>query len=239
MQIREPLGSIRPDHLATDHLATDDLVPDDLAGAQLSAPSAEMWDLSNANHDAAALLLQSPARDRMRTAGVAAAALAVTFALGWVGGLAWQEFADSSASNQVAQKETLAPRIAGMRPSGRGDGPRRTAASDPAVTGSIPRPSATPPRLPALAVAPASMNAPSVALAMRQPLAAAPETRPGTIPGWSVVEVRDGTAVLDGPDGVRMAARGDVIAGIGRVESIVRWGDRWIVATANGLIATR
>lgn len=74
---------------------------------------------------------------------------------------------------------------------------------------------------------------------MRQPLAAAPETRPGTIPGWSVVEVRDGTAVLDGPDGVRMAARGDVIAGIGRVESIVRWGDRWIVATANGLIATR
>ena len=234
MQNREPLGSIRPDHLAT-----DDLVPDDLAGAQLSAPSAEIWDLSNANHDAAALLLQTPARDRMRTAGVAAAALAVTFALGWVGGLAWQEFADSSASNQVAQKETLAPRVAGMRPSGRGDGPRRTTASDPAVTGSIPRPAAAPPRLPALAVAPASMNAPSVALAMRQPLAAAPETRPGTIPGWSVVEVRDGTAVLDGPDGVRMAARGDVIAGIGRVESIVRWGDRWIVATANGLIATR
>jgi hypothetical protein len=54
-----------------------------------------------------------------------------------------------------------------------------------------------------------------------------------------VVEVRDGTAVLDGPDGVRMAARGDVIPGIGRVDSIVRWGDLWIVATANGLIATR
>src|SRR5437879_941002 len=100
MQNREPLGSIRPDDLATN----------DLAGA---APSAEIWDLSNANHDAAALLLQKPARDRIRTAGVAAAALAVTFALGWVGGLTWQEFAGSSASNQVAQKETPAPRIAG------------------------------------------------------------------------------------------------------------------------------
>src|SRR6266702_3871227 len=98
MQNREPLGSIRPDDLAT-----IDLAPDDLAGASLSAPSAEIWDLSNANHDAAALLLQTPARDRMRTAGVAAAALAVTFALGWAGGLTWQEFAGSSASSQVAQ----------------------------------------------------------------------------------------------------------------------------------------
>ena len=73
---------------------------------------------------------------------------------------------------------------------------------------------------------------------MPQPLAPAPETRPSTIPGWSVVEVRDGTAVLEGPDGVRMAARGDVVAGLGRVDSIVRWGNRWIVATASGLIAT-
>jgi hypothetical protein len=72
----------------------------------------------------------------------------------------------------------------------------------------------------------------------QQPLVAAPETRPTTISGWTVVDVRDGTAVLEGPEGIRMAARGDTIPGIGRVESIVRWGGRWIVATASGLIAT-
>jgi hypothetical protein len=31
---------------------------------------------------------------------------------------------------------------------------------------------------------------------------------------------------------------GDTVPGVGRVDSIVRSGNRWIVATANGLIAT-
>ena len=65
-----------------------------------------------------------------------------------------------------------------------------------------------------------------------------PETKPTTIEGWTVLDVRGGTAVLEGPDGVRTAARGDTVPGIGRIDSIVRWGNRWIVATANGLIAT-
>jgi hypothetical protein len=36
-----------------------------------------------------------------------------------------------------------------------------------------------------------------------------------------------------------MAARGDSVPGLGRVESIVRWGNRWVIATASGLIATQ
>jgi hypothetical protein len=36
-----------------------------------------------------------------------------------------------------------------------------------------------------------------------------------------------------------MATRGDTVPGIGRIDSIVCWGNRWIVATASGLIATR
>lgn len=44
--------------------------------------------------------------------------------------------------------------------------------------------------------------------------------------------------VLEGPDGIRMAIRGDVVPGIGRIDSIVRWGNRWIVAAASGLIST-
>jgi hypothetical protein len=89
-----------------------------------------------------------------------------------------------------------------------------------------------------LGAAPTTLGAQAAALGSKPLLSAGPETRPSTIPGWSVVEVRDGTAVLEGPEGVKMAARGDVVPGLGRVDSIVRWGNRWIVATASGLIAT-
>jgi hypothetical protein len=65
-----------------------------------------------------------------------------------------------------------------------------------------------------------------------------PETRPTTIEGWTVREVVGGTVVLDGPDGVWRAARGETVPGVGRVDSIVRWGNRWIVATSKGLIST-
>jgi hypothetical protein len=75
-------------------------------------------------------------------------------------------------------------------------------------------------------------------LTERGSMVPAAETRPTTIEGWTVLDVRGGTAVLEGPDGVRMATRGDTVPGIGRIDSIVRWGNRWIVATASGLIAT-
>jgi hypothetical protein len=66
-----------------------------------------------------------------------------------------------------------------------------------------------------------------------------PETRPTTIHCWTVRNVVDGTAVLEGPNGIWKAARGDMVPGLGRVESIVFWGSRWIVATSKGLITTR
>ena len=65
-----------------------------------------------------------------------------------------------------------------------------------------------------------------------------PETRPTTIEGWTLREVTNGTAVLDGPNGSWRAARGDTVPGVGRVNSIFRWGNRLIVATSKGLIST-
>jgi hypothetical protein len=65
-----------------------------------------------------------------------------------------------------------------------------------------------------------------------------PDTRPTTIAGWTLREVTNGTAVLEGPNGVWRATRGDTVPGVGRVESIVRWGNRWLVATSSGLIST-
>ncbi len=65
-----------------------------------------------------------------------------------------------------------------------------------------------------------------------------PETRPTTIEGWSVRDVNRSTAVLEGPTDVWKATRGDTVPGVGRINSIVRWGNRWIVATSRGLIST-
>ena len=66
-----------------------------------------------------------------------------------------------------------------------------------------------------------------------------PETRPTTIEGWTIREVNGGTAVLEGPNGIWKATRGDTVPGVGKIDSIVRWGNRWIVATSRGLISTR
>jgi hypothetical protein len=65
-----------------------------------------------------------------------------------------------------------------------------------------------------------------------------PESKPETLSGWTVREVYGNTAILDGPERSFKAARGDIVPGVGRLESIVRWGDRWIVATESGLISS-
>ncbi|NOJ42415.1 hypothetical protein [Bradyrhizobium australiense] len=203
---------------------------------------ANSWNFLRPDRDDV-LVVRESFRDRARNALLVVVAVAASFGLGWAGGLNWPQFASTLGVEAVAQKETPSPRIAEARSGGKIEGTRKAAsASDsPAVVGSIPKPSALlsgSARPPAGPASQASAS-PSAAIAMRpQPLVAAPETKPTTISGWTVVDVRDGTAVLEGPDGIRMAARGDTIPGIGRVESIVRWGGRWVVATASGLIAT-
>jgi hypothetical protein len=65
-----------------------------------------------------------------------------------------------------------------------------------------------------------------------------PETKPTTIQGWKVREVSGGFASLMGPQGTWRVARGDMVPGLGRVESIVRWGNHWLVSTSHGMIAS-
>ena len=69
-------------------------------------------------------------------------------------------------------------------------------------------------------------------------LAPVPETRPTTIEGWTLREVMNGTAVLEGPNGTWRVTRGDTVPGVGRIVSIFRWGNRLMVATSSGLIST-
>jgi hypothetical protein len=221
----------------------ESILSGNVVAGQWREQRASLWNFLKPDRDEV-LVVREPFGDRTRTALLVTAAVVASFGLGWAGGLNWPQFASTLDPVAVAQIETPSPRISEARSSGRIEGTRKTAsASDaPAIVGSIPKPSALLPggaRPSASPTSQANAGPSAAAIAMRQPLVAAPETRPATIPGWTVVDVRDGTAVLEGPDGIRMAARGDTIPGIGRVESIVRWGNRWVIATASGLIATQ
>jgi hypothetical protein len=72
----------------------------------------------------------------------------------------------------------------------------------------------------------------------RAKLTPIPETRPTTIEGWTLREVTNGIAILEGPNGIWRVRRGETVPGVGRVDSILLWGERWIVATSRGLIST-
>jgi hypothetical protein len=101
------------------------------------------------------------------------------------------------------------------------------------VVRTVARRSDSPPR--AAKASPAASAPPAKPSSRPMPF---PETEPTTIDGWKVLDVVGGKATLRGPTGVWTVARGDRVPGVGSVESIVRWGNRWIVATSGGLIST-
>jgi len=182
-----------------------------IVGNQLATgpDSTHSWDFATPHQDEVLALLK-PGSDRKRTIVLVGCALVAGLGLGWACG-------NIATFNSITQTETPSRRVPEIKSSGKSDGARR-----PASTSGLQTP-------------PAQANTPPIA---REPMVPVAETKPTTIEGWTVLDVRGGTAVLEGPDGVRTAARGDTVPGIGRIDSIVRWGNRWIVATANGLIAT-
>jgi hypothetical protein len=102
-----------------------------------------------------------------------------------------------------------------------------------------PRPVVPPPPSASSYAPPAPPPAASAAQPpMEARLTPVPETRPTTIDGWVLREVVNGTAVVEGPDGVWRVKRGDTLPGVGQVVDIFAWGNRMIVATSRGLITT-
>ena len=92
-------------------------------------------------------------------------------------------------------------------------------------------------------------HAGSVAAAAPQtapaPNASAGAAKPGSgdakakmLSGWSIREVFDGIAVVDGPYGTVEVVTGDNIPGVGRVDAIRRRGNGWILVTSRGTIAS-
>lgn len=55
---------------------------------------------------------------------------------------------------------------------------------------------------------------------------------------WALLEVRDGVAIIEGRDGFRQVALGDILPGSGRVEKIERRAHGWAVITAQGEIVS-
>jgi hypothetical protein len=200
--------------------------------------STHSWDFVTPNQDEVLALLK-PSSERKRTIVLVGSALVAGLGLGWACG------ANVATFNSITQTETPSRRVPEIKSSGRSDGARRTASTSglqtpPALSTVSPagaKVEAAAPGSARFSVDPASTQANTPPIAREPPVPVA-ETKPTTIEGWTVLDVRGGTAVLEGPDGVRTAARGDTVPGIGRIDSIVRWGNRWIVATANGLIAT-
>jgi hypothetical protein len=176
-----------------------------------------------------ALLLLRPDRERAVIICSVAGALLVGIGLGWAGCLGWNSSAVVVAAAPTAQKPF---RQVEAKP------PASIRKQAPSVTASINASKAARSEPDSPKSAAAILGLPGAPAEPRPQLMPAPETRPATIEGWTVLDVRGNTATLQGPDGVRTVSLGDTLPGIGRVDSIVRWGNRWIVATANGLIAT-
>jgi hypothetical protein len=177
-----------------------------------------------------ALRLLRPDRERAVMVCTVAGALLVGIGLGWAGCLDWNSSA-VVATVPAAPKEASFHQAAAKPPT-RTESIRKQA---PSITASINASKAARAESDSSKSVAALLSSPAEPRPLLMP---APETRPTTIEGWSVLDVRGSTAVLQGPDGVRTVTTGDTVPGIGRIDSIVRWGNRWIVATANGLIAT-
>ncbi len=163
---------------------------------------------------------------------IAASSLTLGLGIGWICGASSGFFRSTPAAAPVEQ--AAAPEF----PPDRANSDRLEVRGP--TTGSVPAPTAigrapeTSSKQNAAAPRPAGSERPKVAT---RPVPV-PETRPTTIAGWTLREVNGGTAVLEGPSGVWKATRGETVPGVGRIETIVRWGNRWIVATSKGLIST-
>ena len=176
------------------------------------------WDLDIRINDPARAMEVAKSSDarRIRTALVIAT-LSGALAIGWVVGVPVEQRVHSSGQVLGSKSQTIF------------DGPEASRAAPPEVSGHRFEPTKSP--------APQSSAAKTSSVAQQsigpsEPAASGsgrlpkilprpmpfPETRPRTIEGWTVHDVVGGTAILEGPDGIRKATHGDTVPGVGRVE---------------------
>jgi hypothetical protein len=71
--------------------------------------------------------------------------------------------------------------------------------------------------------------------------AAAPKevARMPTVEGWSLRDVANGGALIEGRQGIFEVYAGDPVPGLGRIDAIRRQDGHWVVVTSKGLIVAR
>ena len=180
-------------------------------------------------------------------------AIVAAFGIGWVCGSTWYSYRIAENLSRTVTSSHVSEKRAVSVTGNVGSVPAR--ATPISRNGSTFQPET---RKASLSVAQVGAAAPSTVLATAQRrttspgpgapqgelksehrLISAPETSPETINGWAVRDVYSGTAVLVGPDRIWTARQGDYVPGVGRIDSITRWGSRWIVVTTSGLISTQ
>ncbi len=83
-------------------------------------------------------------------------------------------------------------------------------------------------------------TAPDITGAIGEPRAAAADLKKGSVVnGWALYQVRNGMALIEGRDGLIEVEPGDMLPGLGRVETIRKQDGRWVVVTSRGLIIER
>jgi hypothetical protein len=60
-----------------------------------------------------------------------------------------------------------------------------------------------------------------------------------TVDGWTLRDVANGGALIEGRQGIFEVYAGDPVPGLGRVDAIRRQDGRWVVVTSKGLIVAR
>ena len=77
---------------------------------------------------------------------------------------------------------------------------------------------------------------------LRRPRRAAPKVevaRLPTVEGWALRDVANGSALIEGRQGIFEVYAGDPVPGLGRIDAIRRQDGHWVVVTSKGLIVAR
>jgi hypothetical protein len=233
----------------------------DQIGGIPDAPPARVHEVRTPSRDEALVPIVPGDRHGLRV-GLVTGALVAALGLGWTGGLNLYRFLDLNSATTRLQQNALPYRAApGVGQQIASGAPNTGEVSTPAASdldrrpgiGHKSSPGATQPAtlpntVPSIVqqnttsvkptAVPVQRSTPGAGTKFRAKPTATPDTRPNTIEGWTVRNIFAGTAVLEGPEGIRKVSIGDTVPGVGRVDAIVRWGSRWVVATSRSLITT-
>jgi hypothetical protein len=107
---------------------------------------------------------------------------------------------------------------------------------------------AAPASAPAVAAAPAASRDVTGTIAPPATAAAAPVPVPApkpevarlpTVEGWVIRDVANGSALIEGRQGIFEVYAGDPVPGLGRIDAIRKQDGKWVVVTSKGLIVAR